>query len=386
MVVSHVKRFVGPYGRNLGGWRTRRKLVVIESDDWGSIRMPSRSVYERCLAAGYPVDRTAYERYDSLLSQDDLDALFSLLASYADAHGNHPVLTANVITANPDFDAIAADDFERYHYESITETFQRYPRHQHCLDLWSEGQHRGVFYPQFHGREHLNVHLFMTALQTGDPTARFAFDHRMPGCIPPGAERGRNAFVEATRFRSEDEKQCVKQAHVEGLAQFESLFGFRSRTLIPTNYRWSSDFDEAVSRCGVEGFQGAPVMKEQQANGTNRRIRRRLGETNSVGQTYLVRNATFEPSQSDAPRDRAVDRCLREIRIAFRMQKPAIISSHRVNYCGFIDESNRDQNLAALRRLFDTVLRTWKDVEFVNSAQLLDVIKQNRLASPSTDQ
>lgn len=25
---------------NLPGWHTRRKIVVIESDDWGSIRMP----------------------------------------------------------------------------------------------------------------------------------------------------------------------------------------------------------------------------------------------------------------------------------------------------------------------------------------------------------
>ena len=31
---------------NMFGWRTKRHLVVIESDDWGTIRMPSREVYE----------------------------------------------------------------------------------------------------------------------------------------------------------------------------------------------------------------------------------------------------------------------------------------------------------------------------------------------------
>jgi len=30
---------------NIPGWRTNRKIVVIESDDWGSVRMPSREVY-----------------------------------------------------------------------------------------------------------------------------------------------------------------------------------------------------------------------------------------------------------------------------------------------------------------------------------------------------
>ena len=29
---------------NIPGWRTKRKLVVIESDDWGAIRMPSKEI------------------------------------------------------------------------------------------------------------------------------------------------------------------------------------------------------------------------------------------------------------------------------------------------------------------------------------------------------
>ena len=39
------------------GWKTDRKIVVIESDDWGSIRMPRREVYEMSLKKGYRVDR-----------------------------------------------------------------------------------------------------------------------------------------------------------------------------------------------------------------------------------------------------------------------------------------------------------------------------------------
>ncbi|NTW32234.1 MAG: hypothetical protein HGB12_06370 [Bacteroidetes bacterium] len=30
---------------NIPGWRTDRKILVIESDDWGSIRMPSKETY-----------------------------------------------------------------------------------------------------------------------------------------------------------------------------------------------------------------------------------------------------------------------------------------------------------------------------------------------------
>ena len=41
-------------------------MVVIESDDWGTIRMPSREVYEEFLRRGIRVDRDPYCRYDNL--------------------------------------------------------------------------------------------------------------------------------------------------------------------------------------------------------------------------------------------------------------------------------------------------------------------------------
>ena len=375
MLLNRARQVVAPYYRNWGGWRTRRKLLVIESDDWGSIRMPSRAVYERCLKAGYPVDQAWFERYDSLLSEDDLELLFGLLTSFRDSRGRHPVITANVVVGNPDFDAIEANGRHQYHYEAITETFQRYPKHGRCLDLWGEGRRQGIFFPQFHGREHLNVGLFVEALQRGDPVAQFAFEQRMPGCIPKGSQRGPNRFVEATRFRSAEEKEAVRQAQVDGLRLFEQLFGFRSRTLIPTNYVWSQDFNRDVADVGVECFQGARVMKEQKIDGSSVPVNRVLGERNELGQTYLVRNATFEPSQGREPRMHSADRCLHDIRVAFQMHKPAVISSHRINFCGFIDESNRDRNLEALRALLTAVLRKWPDVEFVTSDELLDIVK-----------
>jgi len=35
---------------NLPGWHTNRKIVVIESDDWGSIRMSSAEDAERLIS------------------------------------------------------------------------------------------------------------------------------------------------------------------------------------------------------------------------------------------------------------------------------------------------------------------------------------------------
>ena len=81
---------------NFFGWRTNRKIVVIESDDWGSIRMPSKDVYNKCLKAGYPVNLNPYEKYDSLASKDDLEILFDLLSEFKDSNGRNPVITAKL--------------------------------------------------------------------------------------------------------------------------------------------------------------------------------------------------------------------------------------------------------------------------------------------------
>ena len=45
---------------NVKGWRTKRHIVVIESDDWGSVRMSSLESFERLKAAGVPVDTEPY--------------------------------------------------------------------------------------------------------------------------------------------------------------------------------------------------------------------------------------------------------------------------------------------------------------------------------------
>lgn len=56
---------------NIPGWRTNRHIVVIESDDWGSIRMSSLENFERMLKAGMREDRNHYNTNDALESNTD---------------------------------------------------------------------------------------------------------------------------------------------------------------------------------------------------------------------------------------------------------------------------------------------------------------------------
>ncbi len=178
-----LKKTITRYLINIPGWHTRRKIVVIESDDWGSIRMPSREVYEKLLRMGIAVDKCPYNRNDSLASEEDLQELFNVLVRYKDINGNTPIITANTVVANPDFSRIKESGYENYYYEPFVETLKKYPKHEKSFLLWEKGIREKLFYPQFHGREHVNVNLWLRLLKTNE-SFRKAFDLNLWGLGP----------------------------------------------------------------------------------------------------------------------------------------------------------------------------------------------------------
>ena len=111
-----LKKTIISHLQNLQGWRTRRKIVVIESDDWGSIRMDSPEAYKHFLSLGYPVDKCPYNRNDMLETNTDLEMLFEVLHSVKDMHGKPALLTANSLVVNPHFKKIEADNLIRYDF------------------------------------------------------------------------------------------------------------------------------------------------------------------------------------------------------------------------------------------------------------------------------
>lgn len=372
--VAELWNKIRPYARNYGGWTTQRNIVVIESDDWGSIRMSSPEVYNKLLKRGYRVDEIAYERYDSLASDSDLEALFNVLKEVKGSAGRHPVMTANTIVANPDFDKIRQSGFADYFYEPFTETLKRYPGHGRSIDLWKKGMSERLFYPQFHGREHVNVPRFMEGLRRGDSDLTLFFDHKLAGSVPKKGERGGNMYTEAFDIRDQQHKRQLREAIVSGLDLFEDIFGYRSQSIIPPNYFWHPEFNEVISARGIRFFQGQRQMKEIDRDGNLSLVFNKMGSQNGCGQTYMFRNVFFEPSLFRLGINDPVGKTMYDISAAFRMHKPAIICSHRLNYIGSIDSRNRDTNLKLLHELLSGMLKKWPDIEFMTTVELGELI------------
>lgn len=358
------------------GWRTKRHIIVIESDDWGSIRMPSYEVRETLRQNGFLIDRCKFSSYDSLASEADLANLFDVLSSVKDANGRHAVLTANAVTANPDFKRIRESGFEGYYYEPFTETLKRYPpTHHRSFEMWKTGIDERIFIPQLHGREHLNIIRWMKALQADDEVTRLSFDQEHFGLsvltTPKLRVRYMDAFCNVGSESSAIEATIVRDA----VNMFVKMFGYAPKSFIAPCYIWRDTLEQTLSSYGISYIQGLP-LQQIPVNDNPPKVKTRyhfLGQKNKYGQRYLIRNAFFEPYK-DNTTDKWVDECLNRLHIAFRWLKPAIISSHRINFIGTIDERFRDINLLLFKKLLNEIVRCWPDVEFMSSDELGDLI------------
>lgn len=364
--------------KNVPGWRTDRKLVIIESDDWGSIRMTSREVYENLLKYGDKVDSDPFTKYDSLASESDLSLLFDIIAKYKDYKGNFPVITANCAVANPDFDKIKASGYREFYYEPFIETLKRYPEHKRSFEFWQQGIKQKLIFPQLHGREHMNVTRWMKHLQEGKSDVGRAFNNRMISTGDSFTPSNKFAYMDALNFDNKQELVALKVIIKEGTELFKQIFGYSSKSYIAPCNIWSSELEKELVNNGIEYLQGSHIQSiPQKTEGTTTLGKKRhyIGQVNRYKQIYLMRNCSFEPSWNQ--NFDWVNNCLREIATAFYWNKPATISTHRLNYIGYIDGSNRDKNLKLLSKLFYEIIKIWPNVEFITSIELGEMIKRD---------
>ncbi len=358
---------------NTPGFHTERKLVLFESDDWGSIRMPSREVFD-ALNQAHPIT-DGFLRNDALERREDLEALFSLLGSFTDCKGRHPCITANFAMANPDFDRIDPAQGV-YHHERFTDTYARlYGPENGLLQLILQGEQAHIFKPQLHAREHLNITRWMRDLKAGKPDACTAFAHRTLDVQASLTKASRFGYMDALNYDSRRELPLLSAVLAEAAALFEETFGYRSKTFVASCFIWSGEIEKLLHREGVRLLQTAPLQNVCPGKGTSPLLKKPhyTGQRNLRGQVYSVRNCEYEPVYDhDIPR--RVERCLADIDKAFAGRKPAIVDTHRVNYIGSIHPDNARLGREGLHLLLTQLLQRHPDVEFLSTDELCDMM------------
>ncbi|NOR28396.1 MAG: hypothetical protein GQ540_07695 [Lutibacter sp.] len=374
-MLNNIKRNIS----NLPGWRTKRHIIVIESDDWGSIRMSSKENFESLKRGGINVGNNHYNTNDALESNSDLELLMELLSKHKDASGKSVVITGVNIVANPNFEKIKKNGFSKYEYELYTETCKRYPEHDRVHNLWQEGIKQRLLVPEFHGREHVNVQRWMKALQKGCKSTHLAFEHGVTGISSGIHGENIEGYQAAFDIDTLDNIEYQKEVLETGLDCFEQLYGYKATFFVPPNGPFNNNLEKTVKEEGINYLGTGKIQLEPLGNGQFKKHFRYLGKKNNDGLIYMTRNAFFEPNSWEHPQTKDwVNDCLKEIEIAFRWHKPATISSHRTNYIGWLNANNRSNGLKKLDELLKKIIIKWPDVEFMTSSELGDIITKRR--------
>lgn len=371
---SSLKTAVSRNLTNARGWKTSRKIVVIESDDWGSVRIKDKATFQSLLDAGIRVDQSKYDSLDCLESKTDLQILFNLLSSHVNSNKQHPVFTFNAVMQNPDFDKIKEANFETFIGENFTETYKRYYNEDNFY-MWESAIKENLIHPQFHAKEHLNAYLWLNDLRLKNRETVVAFNHDFFGLKTKTSSDARNHYLATYYAENEQEFDYVKKGLIEGLQLFENKFGFKSETFIACNYFWPQALEKILFENNVLTLQGQNVQLAPVQNGGKlNKIRHYTGQKNKYNQNYTVRNVIFEP-YLDPNLDWATKAFI-EIEHAFKWKTPAIISSHRINYVGGISETNRTNSIKQLKCLLEMTLKAYPDVEFLSSSELGTLLHQ----------
>ena len=352
--------------KNSFGVITNRKLVAFYVDDWGSVRTRDKKAVEYLKYKGVDVDNNRFSRYDSLASEKDLCALFETLRSIKDKNGNSACFTAVMNPCNPNFEAIRNNRFTEFVSEPFTDTLNKYGYHK-ALDLWKEGFNENLFFPMFHGTEHVSRSQLMKALTIGNKPDVWAFE-----CDSVGVPGSVNGVMQPYYIESAKENATLAENIRYGLNAFEQVFGFRAHQFRAGGDVISPELYPFLKKYGIAYMDETFLIRRYLGDGKYGRYFNYTGKRNKIGQMLIVRNCIFEPA-ANLGFD-AASNCLQMIDAAFTMKKPAIISSHRVNYIGTIDEKNREKGLSALSQLLREIVKQYPDVEFVNSDDLGDII------------
>lgn len=360
--------------KNLFGWKTSRKLVVFCIDDYGNVRIGSK-------AAILELDRkhikalNRFDLYDTLETTDDLSALYGVLQSVKGSKGEYPVFTPYALSANPNFELMQSEGYVSYKYETLPDTFIKLEgldktAYNGTWSLWNEGIEKGLMRPEFHGREHFNIKVIEEKMKAKDQDIIESLDNRSLTRITYDKCKtvGWNAAFSFWRMR---DTQNFTKIISSGVKLFKQVYGYQPKVFTAPSQQLPRLVEENLSEFGIVSFDRPFFQKRHLGEGDYKTEINYSGYKKKIGLNYIVRNIAFEPT---ANRNDWVAKTLKEIETAFVWNKPAVISSHRVNFCGYIDESNRKKGLKDLKLLLKKIVQKWPDVEFISAGDLSDTM------------
>ena len=325
--------------------RFNKKYIIIESDDWGMSQITSDRGIE-FLKKKYGKDKFTRWTTDALETCEDLHLLFDVLNKYKSSFIKPPVITANFITHNIDYNVGSSLSFvplSNFLNNSLRE-------------LYNKGIKEGILCPQLHGYCHFNVLELNKYFMSKE--GKELFNH--------GILTGKNTIKGySNMFQSEFSQyhSTIMNNFDLSLNEFQNFFHYKPISLIPPHFILDKKLLPMLIEHGILAIQASSRL----VNSNNKRYRKIFFKSNQ-GILWIPRNARLDPHPDY---NYYSDQCISAISKAFADRIPAIIDFHRVNFAGNYNRKYRDRSLDELQILLSKVKNNWPEVKFITTADLI---------------
>jgi len=283
----------------------------------------------------------------------DVRQLVQTLLEFRGGDGFPPVWQANTVMAAPDYARLEPPLFpgEALPVLTLPEAPSRWSR----PGLWEEVRgacEAGVWWPELHGFHHLPERAWLTALRRNQADARRAFEQQCPVC----------EAVESSGEFDAAEPGEVRRANLErAIEVFTRMFGRPPSSFCPPDYRWDDRFESEAEPLGITLWQGRAERARRTLPRLRHLVRGMTWRPAGGSRFYMPPRIAFEPrggggaalgpgpAPADAAARGAADTHAR-VRAAWAAGRPAVVSTHRLNYA-HLDTSRSDHGREALRDL-----------------------------------
>jgi hypothetical protein len=355
--------------KNMPGWWSKRKIVCFAVDDYGNVRLASTKALEAIERKGIRL-HGRYDRFDALDTRQDYEQLFDVLQSVKDSRGRPAIFTTYALSCNADYQSTVEKN--EFIPQQLDKTYELLSAEdpiafEGAFDLLHEGIAQGFIKPQFHGREHININVFNALLADKHPILRANLEYQCLTGMPGHVNYPNVRISEAFAYWQEAEIARHKEILKDGLYCFEKVYGYPAQTFTPPAMHLHPSLYDFMANHGIRAIEKPRQHEVHMGEGVYQKERNVTGSKSGQNYVTIVRNCLFEPNSSTID---WVNTTYNQIKAAFFWKKSAIISSHRVNFCGHIDPSNREKGLAQLRLLLRKIVQTWPDVEFMSIDEL----------------
>ena len=340
-------------------WQVTPPILVISSDDWGGS--------------------------DPLETPRDLQQLASILRKFKDAYGNHPIITAYMNPAAPDYENIIESDYQRYSWSFC------YESEPALVEAWRSLCGEGLFEIQFHGREHWNVPLWLSALREDLPGFRRSCrQHTMRphwgwDSLAEKDPRFRylaTSFIDASTNPPRALPLGTQEQMVStGLDIIRRHFGTDPGIVTAPGHVWDLNTWKALQHGGIAYLESEPnlitaVGADLELITTNTRVQ---WFSSPHGVRAIVRNCSYEPNwpaQAHLASGDYTASATAELRSALwharrRLMSGglAVLSTHKYCYVGE-GSARKEASLKGLERFLKEVRTEFPAIAFLSAGDL----------------